>query len=175
MSGLDEENDASRSLQFRNHFLQRLCTDHFSAFGFVLQEVLHLGHRPVVSAYLKVERKWILSISKKLIIINEETIIDVNRKRDVIERSITYNKAVIVHVQDQVLSHHGQTNQSNIRSVQSGNIHNCINYVQQQHNAPNDSTDDLQLILHSSDDDGIMGLKVLQGSDGNRLCFNGDL
>lgn len=57
LPSLDEENDASRSLQFRDHILQRLCTNHFRAFGFILQEVTHLGHRPVVSTHLNEEKE----------------------------------------------------------------------------------------------------------------------
>lgn len=57
LPSLDEENDASRSLQFRDHILQRLCTNYFRAFGFILQEVTHLGHRPVVSTHLKEEKE----------------------------------------------------------------------------------------------------------------------
>lgn len=64
LPSLNEENDASRGLEFRDHVLQRLCTNHFSTFGFVLQEVVHLGHCPVVSTHLKKDRKSISASSQ---------------------------------------------------------------------------------------------------------------
>lgn len=35
LASLDEEYDAARGLQFRDHVLERLCTDHFCAFGLI--------------------------------------------------------------------------------------------------------------------------------------------
>lgn len=32
---------------------------------------------------------------------------------------VTYHKSMVIHVQDQILTHHSQTNESNIRSVES--------------------------------------------------------
>lgn len=53
LSRFHEEDDAARFFEFRHHVLKGFRSYNLSAFGFVLEEVVDLGHGPVVRTHLR--------------------------------------------------------------------------------------------------------------------------
>ena len=47
LAGLDHEHDAARLFEQPDHFLDRMGADDIGAFGFVVEEVVHLRDGPV--------------------------------------------------------------------------------------------------------------------------------
>lgn len=104
LPSLDQQDDPPGLLQLGHHVLQRLGSDHLGAFGLVLQEVVHLGHGSV-------ERAHLLDGFR-----GEEQVPEVRSPRSA-SLGEPYHKPVVVHVHDEVLAHHGQTDECDVCPV----------------------------------------------------------
>lgn len=74
---------------------------------------MNLGDGPVERTDLRNDNSYNILSIKGIIRIGYA------RKCKNVSALVTYHKPMVIHVQDQILTHHSQTNESNIRSVES--------------------------------------------------------
>lgn len=120
LSSLDQQDDSPGLLQFGHHVFQRLGSDHLGALGLVLQKVVHLGHGSVERADLLggFRGDWVRkqqgSTGDQLLLLPSLSLEVRSRKN---ASQDPYHKTVVVHVHDEVLAHHGQTDECDVCSV----------------------------------------------------------
>ena len=102
-AGLDHKHDPARKFKFGDHLLNRMSAHNVRAFGLVLQETIHFVHCSIECANLFFYNS---NQNKQL------------KKKFVIKRyNKAYHKAVIVHIEYQILTHDGQADHSYISTL----------------------------------------------------------